>query len=79
MLALVAYSLKPVNLLGPCKRTQQVPTTADIVGCCWPTMLRPFAWALIIVIIVIIKAIAIATVIVIVIEIVIVIAVVTYI
>ena len=30
---------------GPCKRTQQVPTTPNIVGCCWPTMLRPFAWA----------------------------------
>ena len=27
MLALVAYSLKPVKLLGPCKRTQH----------CWPT------------------------------------------
>ena len=30
---------------GPCKRTQQVPTTPNIVGCCWPTLLRPFAWA----------------------------------
>ena len=29
MLALVAYGLKPVKLLGPCKRTQH----------CWPTML----------------------------------------
>ena len=26
---------------GPCKRTQQVPTTPNIVGCRWPTMLRP--------------------------------------
>ena len=30
---------------GPCKRTQQVPTTPNIVVCCWPTTLRPFAWA----------------------------------
>ena len=45
MLALVAYSLKSVKLLGPCKRTQH----------CWPKnpnntqqccdSLRPFAWA----------------------------------
>ena len=32
MLALVAYSLKPVKLLGPCKRTQQVLTTPSNVG-----------------------------------------------
>ena len=30
---------------GPCKRTRQVPTTPNIVGCCWRTMLRSFAWA----------------------------------
>ena len=30
---------------GPCKRTHQVPTTPNIFGCCWPTMLRPFSWA----------------------------------
>ena len=30
---------------GPRKRTQQVPTAPNIVACCWPTMLRPFAWA----------------------------------
>ena len=45
MLALVAYSLKPVKLFVPCKRTQH----------CWPKnpnntqqccdLLRPFAWA----------------------------------
>ena len=85
------YNLKPVKLLGPCKRTQQVTTLLRVVGvfgqqccvrlhgpksltgfklyvtsanivvipckrtqrvrpnsveCCWPTMLRPFAWAL---------------------------------
>ena len=34
------------HLKGPCKRTQLVPTTPNNVGCCWPTMLRPFAWAL---------------------------------
>ena len=45
MLALVAYSLKPVILLGPCKRTQHCwPTTPNNVGKCWP-LLRPFAWA----------------------------------
>ena len=44
MLALVAYSLKPVKLLGPCKRTQNCwPTTPSIVGSCWH-LLRPFAW-----------------------------------
>ena len=30
---------------GPCKRTQQVPTTPNIVECCWPIMLCPFAWS----------------------------------
>ena len=45
MLALVAYSLKPVKLLGPCKRTQHCwPTTPNNVGSCWH-LLRPFAWA----------------------------------
>ena len=34
------------NFQGPCERTQQEPTTPNIVGCCWPTMLCPFAWAL---------------------------------
>ena len=48
MLALVAYSLKPVKLLGPCKRTQHCrPTTPNNVGSCWHSF-RPFAWALII-------------------------------
>ena len=42
MLVLVAYSLKPVKFLGPCKRTQHCwPATRNIVG---PNMLRPFAW-----------------------------------
>ena len=46
LLALVAYSLKPVKLLGLCKRTQHCwPTTPNNVGCCWH-LLRPFAWAL---------------------------------
>ena len=46
MLALFAYSLKPVKLLGPCKRTQHCwPTTPNNVGSCWH-LLRPFAWAL---------------------------------
>ena len=46
LLALVTYSLKPVKLLGPCKRTQHCwPTTPNIVGSCWH-LLRPFAWAL---------------------------------
>ena len=45
-LELVAYSLRPVNLLGPCKRTQHCwPTTPNNVGSCWH-LLRPFAWAL---------------------------------
>ena len=36
MLALVAYSLKPVKLLGPYKRTQHCwPTTPNNVGSCW--------------------------------------------
>ena len=36
MLALVAYSLKPVKLLGPCKRTQHCwPTTrSNVATCC---------------------------------------------
>ena len=39
MLALVAYSLKPVKLLGPCKRThivdqEQHPTMLGVVGTC---------------------------------------------
>ena len=45
LLALVAYSLKPVKLLGPCKRTQHCwSTTPNNVGSCWH-LLRPFAWA----------------------------------
>ena len=44
-LALVAYNLKPVKRLGPCKRTQHCwPTTPNNVGSCWH-LLRPFAWA----------------------------------
>ena len=44
LLALVAYKLKPVKLLGPCKRTQHCwPTTSNNVGSCWH-LLRPFAW-----------------------------------
>ena len=36
LLALVMYSLKPVKLLGPCKRTQHCwPTTRNnVVNCC---------------------------------------------
>ena len=46
LLALVAYSLKPVKLLGPCKRTQHCwLTTPNNVGSCWH-LLGPFAWAL---------------------------------
>ena len=46
LLALVAYSLKPVKLLGPCKRTQHCwPTTPNNVGSCWH-LLCQFAWAL---------------------------------
>ena len=46
LLALVAYSLKPVKLLGPCKRTQHCwPTTPNSVESCWH-LLSPFAWAL---------------------------------
>ena len=46
MLALVAYSLKPVKILGPCKRTQHCwPTATSNVGSCWH-LLRPFAWVL---------------------------------
>ena len=45
LLALVAYSLKPVKLLGPCKRTQHCwPTTPNNIGSCWH-LLGPFAWA----------------------------------
>ena len=47
LLALVAYSLKPVKLLGPCKRTQyfidgqQHPTMLGVVGtCCVCTFAR---------------------------------------
>ena len=55
MLALVAYSLKPVKLLGPCKRTQHCwSTTPNIVGSCWH-LLRPFAWALTLLIMLIIS------------------------
>ena len=44
MLALVAYSLKPVKRLGPCKRTQHCWSTTynNFVTC---DLLRPFAWA----------------------------------
>ena len=46
MLTFVAYSLKLVKLLGPCKRMQHCwPTTPNNVGSCWH-LLRPFAWAL---------------------------------
>ena len=45
MLALVAYSLKPVKLLGPCKRMQHCwPTTTNNVESC-SCLLRSFAWA----------------------------------
>ena len=46
LLALVAYSLKPVKFFGPCKRTQHCwPKTPNITQqCC--DLLRPFAWAL---------------------------------
>ena len=45
LFTLVVYSLKPVKLLGPCKRTQHCwPTTPNNVGSCWH-LLRPFAWA----------------------------------
>ena len=30
-------------VMAPCKRMQHVGPY--IVACCWPTMLRPFAWA----------------------------------
>ena len=46
MLALVAYSLKPVKRLSPCKRTQHCwPTTPNNVGNCWH-LVHPFAWVL---------------------------------
>ena len=35
----------PTTCYGVCKRTQHV--TSDNVGCCWPTMLRPFVRGLI--------------------------------
>ena len=42
---IIAYSLKPVKLLDPCKRTQHCwPTTPNNVGSC-QHLLRPFAWA----------------------------------
>ena len=45
LLALAGYSLKPVKLLGSCKRTQHCwPATPSNVGSCWH-LLRPFAWA----------------------------------
>ena len=46
LLALVAYSLKPVKLLGPCKRTQYCwpKTPNNTQQCC--DLLRPFAWTL---------------------------------
>ena len=45
MLALVAYSLKHVKLLGPCKRTQHCwPTTPNNVGSCWH-LLWPFIYS----------------------------------
>ena len=45
LLALVAYSLKPVKRLGPCKQTQHCwPTTPNNVRNCWH-LLCPFAWA----------------------------------
>ena len=46
LLALVAYSLKPVKLLGPCKRAQHCwpKTPNNTQRCC--NLLRPFAWAL---------------------------------
>ena len=45
LLALVAYSLKPVKLLGPCKRTQHCwpKPPNSMLQCC--DLLRPFAWA----------------------------------
>ena len=46
VLALVVYSLKPVKLLSPCKRTQHCwpRTPNNTQQCC--DLLRPFAWAL---------------------------------
>ena len=45
LLALVAYSLRPVKLLDPCKRTQHCwpKTSNNTQRCC--DLLRPFAWA----------------------------------
>ena len=45
MLALVVYSLKPVKLLGPCKRTQHCwpKTPNNTQKCC--DLLSPFARA----------------------------------
>ena len=46
LLALVSYSLKPVKLFGPCKRTQQcLPKTPNNTQQ-YCDLLRPFAWAL---------------------------------
>ena len=46
LLALVAYSLKPVKLLGPCKQTQHCwPKTSNNTQQC-RDLLRLFAWAL---------------------------------
>ena len=51
MFALVAYSLKPVKLLGTYKRTQHGwPTTHNVVTCCvrlhelWQNLLPLIAW-----------------------------------
>ena len=38
------YATSANIVVVPCKRTQ--PVGRNNVGCCWPTMLRPFAWAL---------------------------------
>ena len=45
MLAPVAYSLKTIKLLGPCKRRQHCwpKTPNNTQQCC--DLLRPFAWA----------------------------------
>ena len=43
------YATSANIVVVPCKRTQQVTTLivgSNNVACCWPTMLRPFAWAL---------------------------------
>ena len=38
------YATSANIVVIPCKRTQHVGP--NNVACCWPTMLRPFAWAL---------------------------------